>query len=61
MKKEEVTTDRENSAADDARSRAAHKPDQGAESQLHNYNVLLTRLGDVFGDDENLEPDRSKK
>ena len=30
-------------------------PEHGADSQLHNYNIALTRLGDLFGDDN--EPD----
>ena len=31
------------------------RPEPGAESQLHNYNVILSRLGDLFADDD--EPD----
>ena len=28
------------------------RPEHGADSQLHNYNVMLSRLGDLFEDDE---------
>ncbi len=37
------------------------KPEHGAESQLHNYNVMLTRLGDLFGDDDEPETPKPEK
>ena len=35
------------------------RAEPGAESQLHNYNVILTRLGDLFGDED--APEQPKK
>lgn len=35
------------------------RPEPAAASQLHNYNVMLTRLGDLFGDDEEPIPQKS--
>ena len=28
------------------------RPEHGADSQLHNYNAMLSRLGDLFENDE---------
>ena len=36
------------------------RPEPGADSQLHNYNVILTRLGDLFGDNEDPGPPKPK-
>ena len=36
--------------------KSSPRPEQGADSQLHNYNVMLTRLGDLFGEDEEAAP-----
>ena len=41
-----------------ATANSKNTPEHGAESQLHNYNVILTRLGDLFGGDE---PEPPKK
>ncbi len=40
---------------------ASEKPEPGADSQLHNYNVALTRLGDLFGDDDEATPPKREK
>ena len=56
MKNEEVRMKDVPKAAADRPAVANPKPEPGTESQLHNYNVLLTRLGDLFGDDEEPEP-----
>lgn len=59
MKNEEVRmkNEKEPRTAPEKKSR----PGCGADSQLHNYNVMLTRLGDLFGDAEELEPPKSEK
>ena len=36
----------------DAQPAVKSRPEHGADSQLHNYNVMLSRLGDLFEDDE---------
>ena len=52
----------ENGDADDSIATATQKPrpEQGADSQLHNYNVMLTSLRDLFGDDDD-EAEPAKK
>jgi len=35
-----------------AETKSPSRPEHGADSQLHNYNVMLTRLGDLFGEDD---------
>jgi hypothetical protein len=57
MKNEEVRMKKETEATKATKADPAAtpvKPEHGADSQLHNYNVALTRLGDLFGDDEPL-------
>ncbi len=46
--------------ADEDSAKTVKRPEPGAESQLHNYNVMLTRLGDLFGDDDEPEPQPKK-
>lgn len=55
MKNEEVRTKNakgEIAPPETASSADAKQPEPGANSQLHNYNIMLTRLGDLFDDDE---------
>lgn len=59
MKKEEVRTKNHSAPDDEAgtpEQKSPPRPEPGADSQLHNYNVMLSRLGDLFGDDEELVP-----
>ena len=59
MKKEEIKSKNEKDKAEGPGAAPASKPatpEHGADSQLHNYNVALTRLGDLFGDDEEQLP-----
>ncbi len=37
------------------------RPEPGAESQLHNYNVMLSRLGDLFGDEDEPAPPKKEE
>jgi hypothetical protein len=55
MKNEEVSMKNEKGAEN-----TKIRPEHGADSQLHNYNVMLTRLGDLFGDDEGPSPPKPK-
>ena len=50
----------EEQSADQVTRTSTRKPEPGAASQLHNYNVMLTRLGDLFGDDEPESPKPKK-
>jgi len=54
MKNEEVRmkNERNTAPAEASPANPRPRPEHGADSQLHNYNVMLTRLGDLFGDDE---------
>jgi hypothetical protein len=58
MKNEEVRMKNENEGEEreDLSVTPPPRPEHGADSQLHNYNVMLTRLGDLFGDDDEPEP-----
>ena len=58
MKNKEVSLKNEKDEAADATVTAPPntRPEPGAESQLHNYNVMLTRLGDLFGEDVEPKP-----
>ncbi len=56
MKNEEVRIKNEKNEQPENNPPAKPRPEHGAESQLHNYNVMLTRLGDLFDNDEQQPP-----
>ncbi len=64
MKKEEVRMKKKDSAKGKRKGSSRpqqSRPEHGADSQLHNYNVMLTRLGDLFGEDDEPAPPTTKK
>lgn len=61
MKHEDVRIKNEEDAHGDSDAKSGAKPEHGADSQLHNYNVALTRLGDLFGDDDEASPPPAKQ
>jgi hypothetical protein len=63
MKNEEVGIKNEKSDREQpiATPTSKNRPEHGADSQLHNYNVMLTRLGDLFGEDDEPEPPKPGK
>lgn len=58
MKNDEVRMNNEKAPQAQPEKAVTRKPrsDIGAESQLHNYNVQLSRLGDLFGNEEEALP-----
>ncbi|HTL27596.1 MAG TPA: hypothetical protein VL282_00180 [Tepidisphaeraceae bacterium] len=54
MKNEEVRM--KNADDETAKPKESPRPESGADSQLYNYNVMLTRLGDLFDDSEEPGP-----
>ncbi len=60
MKTDEVRTKNEK-PADESSGKALQRPDHGAASQLHCYNAVSWRLGELFGDNDQPEPPKTKK
>ncbi|MGH9524283.1 MAG: hypothetical protein ACRD3E_17300 [Terriglobales bacterium] len=40
---------------------SSHKPEHGADSQLHCYNAVSWRLAEMFGDEDEKAPDSPKQ
>jgi hypothetical protein len=48
-------------AAESSSDPRKQKPEHGADSQLHCYNAVPWRLGDLFGENKEPEPPKPEK
>jgi hypothetical protein len=51
----------QNEDKDGKSSKPSPRPEYGADSQLHCYNSVSWRLGDLFGADDEPEPPKAEK